>query len=135
MNATLEANIFLKCPILYRYRKEGPQENLMCFGFEHGDGWYDIIYNASVEIEAIAERMKDQGIEDNLLPAASQIKEKFGTLQIYVHNATEEIDEIIDKAEALSEVTCERCGHPGKLVAQGGWNTTLCQRCAANKIK
>ena len=28
-------------------------ESLMCFGFEHGDGWFDIIWELSEKIENI----------------------------------------------------------------------------------
>lgn len=131
MSHALEAKIYLRCPILYRHRKAGPQTNLMFFGFEHGDGWYEIIYNASVEIESITEKVKQEGVEESYLPSASQVKEKFGTLRFYVHNQTKEIGDIINKAESLSEVTCELCGQPGKLIAKG-WCRTLCQRCEAN---
>lgn len=127
MNTALEAKIYLKCPILYHYRKAGPQSNLMCFGFATGDGWYDIIYNASVEIEAIAQKMEQQGIEESYLPAAAQVKEKFGTLRFYVDNQTDEISDILDK---VSATTCESCGQTGKLVT-GDWLRTLCPSCEA----
>jgi hypothetical protein len=131
MHNALEAKIYLRCPILFRHRSLGPQANLMCFGFEHDDGWFEIVYNASKEIEQIAKRMKDEGIEEHYVPSVSQVKEKHGTLEFYVHNLTKEIDDIIEKAEALSEVTCESCGQPGKLIMTG-WHRTLCQSCEQN---
>jgi hypothetical protein len=75
--------------------------------------------------------MKLEGMKESFLPSASQVKEKFGTLRFYVHNETKEISDIIDKAEALSEETCELCGQTGKLIAKG-WCRTLCQSCEAN---
>lgn len=32
----------------------------MAFGFEHGDGWYDIIYKLSEKLEAKAKQLKDE---------------------------------------------------------------------------
>lgn len=64
-----------------------------------------------------------------------QVKEKFGGLRFYVHtpasDAAAALMEAIDKAEALSNVTCEDCGAPGKHVSPRGWIRTLCPACEA----
>ena len=62
---------------------------------------------------------------DNL-PVISQIKEKFGTLRFYAHNCDDRTDAIINFAEYLSAVTCEKCGKPGKLDTNG-WMKTHCE--------
>jgi len=134
MNPALEAKIYLRCPILYRDRKAGPQSNLMCFGFEVGEGWYELIYNASVDIESVVQEMKNRGIAEHNLHSAVQVKEKFGALRFYVDNETEQISDIIEKAEALSAVTCDTCGKPGKIIV-GGWLRTLCSDCEAKNKK
>lgn len=63
------------------------------------------------------------------LPQICQIKEKFGTIRIYVENLSESnldyVYGVIDMAELMSEVICEECGAPGKLYTQG-WHKTLC---------
>src|SRR4029078_4836825 len=61
-------------------------------------------------------------------PAASQVKEKFGTLRFYVDYASEEVYKMVAEAEALSAKTCEECGRPGEL-RTGGWLTTLVDGC------
>jgi len=58
-----------------------------------------------------------------------QVKEKFGTLRFYISGATKEQYAIIDKAEAMSEITCENCGEPGTVKNRGYWLTCLCQKC------
>lgn len=65
-------------------------------------------------------------------PRALQVKEKFGSLRFYMTSNTDEIDDLIDKAEEKSYKTCEECGCPGKL-RNGGWMTTLCDSCAKKK--
>lgn len=62
-------------------------------------------------------------------PAASQVKEKFATLRFYMTSATDEMYDLISKAEARSSKTCEVCGQPGVL-RQGGWLQTLCDEHA-----
>lgn len=62
-------------------------------------------------------------------PAASQVKEKFGTLRFYLTSGTDEMYDLIHEAEAKSATTCEDCGTPGKRRG-GGWILTLCDQCA-----
>lgn len=56
---------------------------------------------------------------------AVQVKEKFGTLRFYTNCGNEYIDGLIAMAEAMSAVTCEECGKPGK-VRGGGWIYVAC---------
>jgi hypothetical protein len=70
---------------------------------------------------------------DPYIPRASQVKEKFGTLRFYMTCGTEEMDLLIDVAEAVSEITCEVCGLPGVLRNDYGWFRTLCDTCAVRK--
>ena len=51
----------------------------------------------------------------------SQIKEKFGTLRIYLDYADERAYGMIDLAEQLSAVTCEITGKDGQLCWRGKW--------------
>jgi hypothetical protein len=57
-----------------------------------------------------------------------QVKEKWGALRIYIGSATDEIFDLIKKAEELSSVTCEDCGHIGKI-RDGSYIRTLCNKC------
>lgn len=59
---------------------------------------------------------------------ASQVKEKFGTLRFYMSCETDEMSELIDRAEELSAKICETCGAPGEL-RNDGWLRTMCDDC------
>jgi hypothetical protein len=95
------------------------------FGFECGNGWYCIIYELSEKIEAYNKTLP-KGHDP---VSATQVKEKYGTLRYYVNFATDEIYDLIDKAEEESSNTCERCGCPGKLECDRGWYFTTCPAC------
>lgn len=125
MNNKLGRQITRRCPILFRDR----YSYVMHWGFCVGNGWYQIIYDACVEIEAVVQNIKDSGLDEDRLPIASHIKEKHGTLRFFINNTNQAIDDICDKVEALSEEKCEGCGQPGKLISNAGWVRTHCERC------
>lgn len=50
----------------------------------------------------------------------AQAKEKFGGLRFYIGKASLEVRAAIDRAEARSYKTCDRCGQPGKQRVQEG---------------
>ncbi|AEQ52703.1 hypothetical protein [Pelagibacterium halotolerans] len=61
----------------------------------------------------------------------SQLKEKFGGLQVYHDAGDERTDEMVSVAEWLSEFICEDCGAPGRLRKRGQWYRTVCDAHAA----
>ena len=63
--------------------------------------------------------------EAEKIPVAVQVKEKFGGLRFYVDRATDEHYNFTSFAESMSYRTCEVCGAPGKIYADG-WHRTLC---------
>lgn len=126
MKRDLDQQLCREFPLLFRLRHRSIYETTMGWGFETGDGWFDIIYNAAKKIEPLIEELQRQGVEEEMLPAAAQVKEKFGTLRFYTNMATAEIEAIVDEAEKLSTVTCDVCGKPGKLTG-GGWLSTRCE--------
>ena len=120
-------------------------------GIECGDGWYNIIHalchSIQTHIDNVA-RQKEWAIKKNAQPVKSgidldnkpcdipdlvvqvnvqQIKEKFGTLRFYASGGNTTTSGMISMADALSEMTCEECGAPGKR-RQGSWIRTLCDQ-------
>lgn len=100
----------------------------MWFGFECGDGWYELLSNLS---QQLTDYCQQSGID---VPEAKQVKEKFGTLRFYVDypaGCSDEqyniINEFIDHAEDASGQICEVCGEPGTT---GGkrWISTRCEK-------
>ena len=111
MSPELDKALFKKYPKLYRGESSPPTENLMCFGFECGPGWFKIIDELSQYIENYNDTCEN--VEDYCV--ALQVKEKFGGLRFYVAGGNEQIFERIFNAESESMKTCENCGKPGKL--------------------
>ncbi|MBC7750765.1 MAG: hypothetical protein H7Z73_03465 [Candidatus Saccharibacteria bacterium] len=127
MNKANTKKLYESFPFLYGDHDKPMTQTLMCWGFEYGDGWFDLIFNLSKAIEQEAEKSGLTRSSD-LWPRAEQVKEKFGTLRFYVANGSKPIYDLIAKAEAKSEHTCEECGLPGKT-REGGWVHTTCQVC------
>ena len=124
MNAENTKKLVEAYPILYRQVGGDPKETCMCFGFECGDGWFDIINEVSAKLEEVNKAVKDGDYHITAL----QVKEKFGSLRFYVGGANAEQYLWIEEAEMKSETTCESCGKPGE--ARGGrWVQTLCDEC------
>jgi hypothetical protein len=65
--------------------------------------------------------------EEMEFPVVQQVKEKFGTLNVYVKGWDERIQDLISFAEAMSATTCEECGNVGKTRG-GNWIKTLCDK-------
>lgn len=98
--------------------------------FEHGDGWYDILYNLFEKIE----KELHYSLDDEF--CILQVKEKFGTLNVYtsmIPNGSSIFDYIYE-AEQESKFTCEICGSKEKVELRGRcWFQTLCFKCFCEK--
>jgi hypothetical protein len=89
------------------------RDTAMARGFEHDDGWFDILWRLCGDLEPlVAEFEKETGLQFEVL----QVKEKFGGLRFYVNCRKEgAIRQRIGAAAQESFHTCEVCGQPGKL--------------------
>ena len=103
-----------------------PESEQVPFYFECGDGWFALLWDLSLKIEADIVAIKSvQDSNDDNVPFATQVKEKFGMLRFYMSSETEAMSEAILDAERRSGVTCEVCGELGQR-RDGGWVSTLC---------
>jgi hypothetical protein len=95
----------------------------MTRGFEHGDGWFEILWRLCVDLEPLVTEMERAwGHQFEVL----QVKEKFGGLRFYVNcRRNEAIRQRIGIAADESFHTCEVCGQPGTL-REERWIKTLC---------
>lgn len=130
MKQELDDKLCKTFPRVFRQRTGDPMQTAFCFGFECGDGWYDLLYKCASKIEREIVDMKkaDPSTPDDELPCASQVKEKYGTLRFYMSFTSDAIEDIINEAEDESAITCEECGKPG-YARDGGWVRTLCDSC------
>ena len=128
MNKELDEKLTRDFPNLYADRYGDMMSTCMVWGFECSDGWFQLIYNLSAELEPLIVRYKKEN-PNSYVPKASQVKEKYGTLRFYMDGATDEMCRLIDDAEDLSEITCEICGRIGKTINNHGWYMTICRWC------
>ena len=125
MRDDLDRQLCEKYPLIFADRNKSMLETCMCWGFEHGDGWYQIIDSLCGNIQNHVDWQTKQG---KTVPqvVATQVKEKFGTLRFYYNGGDDVIDGMVRMAESWSAVACEECGAPGTQNSRG-WIKTLCE--------
>jgi hypothetical protein len=110
--------LYDKYPHLFARRKLDAFNTCFSFGIECDSGWNDIIDKLSDELSSKFPHVQYE-----------QIKEKFGTLRIYMHGTTEldcsEVNFIVAKHCDRSTDVCEVCGSAGALRASD-WRRVLC---------
>jgi len=112
-------------PKIFAQRNLPMTETCMCWGFECGDGWFNIINQLCQNIQHhIDWKNKEKEVVAQVV--VSQVKEKYGTLRFYYSGGDDTIDGMVSMAASMSGVTCEQCGNPGTQ-NYGGWITTLCE--------
>lgn len=152
MKQELDKLLCEKYPKMMVNRYKDMQETCMCWGFECGDGWFDILDQLMGNIQHHIdwkEKQRDWAIRFNSTAAPEdirpvpdsipqvtldQVKEKFGTLRFYYTGGDDYISGMVTMAESMSGVTCESCGNPGKSKG-GGWVRTICEPCEDNRAK
>lgn len=116
MKEELEHKLIIKYPNLFKGMTRPLTESLMAFGIECGDGWYNILDELFSELNKHDVQLM-------------QVKEKFGGLRVYLNGGSDEVYNLIDKAEEKSFKTCESCGNPGKNQEINYWLYTVCEEC------
>ena len=125
MRKELEQKLCQDFPDMFAGKDRPLTENLMAFGCECEDGWFQLIYDFCV-------KAKGSGL------LFTQIKEKFGGLRLYhdFSNWTpdctipyEDVEKWAEKAEHKSLFVCEICGKNAVLCHRGSWLKTLCPVC------
>lgn len=64
MTPEYDQRLVERYPILYSQRGKSMMETCMCWGFETGDGWYDIIDRLSAELETMNEEIVEDKKND-----------------------------------------------------------------------
>jgi hypothetical protein len=98
-------------------------------GFEHDDGWFDILWRLCEDLEPlVAEFEQTTGLKFEVM----QVKEKFGGLRFYVNcRRNEAIRQRIGIAMEEAYRTCEVCGQPGRQ-REGAYSKTVCDEHEAS---
>ena len=136
MNQELDEQLCAKYPKIFVNRNADMRTTAMCWGFECGDGWYNILDQLCGNIQSHIDWSiknnawdveKDSKNIRSIVPqiVAVQVKEKFGSLRFYYDGGDDYIRGLSVMAESMSMVTCETCGAPGTLRGKG-WMYTAC---------
>jgi len=99
------------------------RNNLMVFGFEIGEGWMSLV----IELLDKIQHLVDNNPEYSGLQVI-QVKEKYGSLRVYLNYYYKEIEDIISEYEEKSCYICEECGEKGEIRNINNWYTALCDK-------
>lgn len=116
MSPELEDVLLNKYPELFVSVNEATK----FWGFEVGDGWFNLVDNLCKNI------IEESVINDIENVYVDQVKEKFGTLRFYYTGGDDYVRGLVSMAEDMSAHICEECGNKGKLVSINGWMVTAC---------
>lgn len=131
MTPELDAQLCERYPKMMVNRNKSMMETTMYWGFECGDGWFNIIDQLMGNIQHHIDWRNRKG-EVVLQVTVDQVKEKFGTLRFYYTGGDDYVRGLVSMAESMSGVTCESCGNPGKSTG-GGWIKTVCEAHSGRK--
>lgn len=123
MKQELNNKLVEQYPKIFSERFGDVTTTAMCWGFECGDGWYEIINN-------LCNKIQDYLSSNPKVPQviAKQVKEKFGGLRFYIEGGDDKIYSFINEAEQLSYKTCEYCGSTNNVkLTKKGWIRALCE--------
>lgn len=131
MDPKLDKELCEKYPLIMAERHLGAMQTAMCWGFEHGDGWYSILDSAMRLVQSHIDIEKQRGNEIEQV-VFEQVKEKFGFLNIYHRGGDNYTNGVLHMAEEMSRHTCEECGNIGYPTTTG-WIRTLCDKHHAER--
>jgi len=133
MKIELQEKLYETYPNIFQQKDLPMTQTCMCWGFDCGDGWYNIIDTLCHQIQwHLEHNLGADEDPDTVRVEATQVKEKYGTLRFYYNGGNDFIEGVVWMAEALSAVTCELCGNPG-TVRNDGWIRTLCDGCQSTE--
>lgn len=127
MNKELTDKLVNAFPTLYvGVGDEAFRRDPMYYGFSCGEGWFDIIWKFSEDMMTYINSLNLSDKEKAEYRVA-QVKEKFGSLRIYLHKYDDHLRELTYAACEASEHTCEKCGDVDAVLRPDiGWIRTLC---------
>lgn len=101
LDPILTENLYAAFPQLYRGRHKSMYESGMCWGFECGDGWYQLLYDLSQELSDYLAEHPELDFE------VTRVKSKFGTLRFHLNYRDAETERMIERAQQRADITGE----------------------------
>lgn len=97
--------------------EENPTSQIPDLLHNVGPGWHPLLTSLHEQLVAIRPYYE-----------AGDVKEKYGTLRVYLANSSPHLETLVDWAETESASICEDCGQPGELRYEDRhWVKTLCE--------
>lgn len=131
MRQELDRLLCERYPEIFKNRYADMQVTAMCWGFECGDGWFEVLNSLCAQIQNHLDWV-NRDTQTVSQVVADQVKEKFGGLRFYYTGGDEYISGMVRMAESWAANTCEQCGNPG-TARGGGWIRTLCDQHAKER--
>jgi hypothetical protein len=133
MKQELDELLCSRYPKIFADRHKDMTQTAMCWGFDCGDGWFDVIDELCNKIQ---KHIDWNNTYKEYIPqvVVSQVKEKFGTLRFYYSGGDEYISGLVDMAAWVSSITCEQCGERGELRGVE-WFYTACEKHIMDRDK
>lgn len=120
MNEGLTNSLCQRYPRIFALRPNSTDvANL--WGIMCGDGWFGVLDALCESLQFATDRNGAPQV------VAVQVKEKFGTLSFYCHDASDAQRGMIAMAAGMSARLCEQCGKPGQVLVH---NSIHLARCA-----
>ncbi len=116
--------LYDRFPNLYAEHTLPPAESSMCWGFQCGDGWFDLL-------ESLSEAITAHGTGSGLDIIATCVKEKFGGLRFRVRGGDDEVAALVEKAERASVWICQACSLDNGIGGEAGqpYEGARCSGC------
>ncbi len=122
MRKDLDDLLCERYPKIFAERHGLATETGMCWGFQCGDGWFNLIDTLCEQLQVQTDHCGAPQV------VVQEIKEKMGKLRFYSSGYGSDVQRgMIKLAQELSARTCELCGHPGELDRSQGWVVTRCE--------
>ena len=131
MNNNNTEKLFNQFPIIYRERFMPTNQSEMPWGFECGNGWYNIIHSLSSKLEEIASEYENK----ELAPAVSEVRSGGDKLIFRVRNSNFETDTLVFESMQRCVFTCESCGYAPAFLQDNHVvkNRVMCNKCYKNE--
>lgn len=113
-----------KYPFLKPYSKRNKFFQTSCWYYCIDEGWRKA-FGIQLCDELLASLKRHNFVKKYII---TDVKEKFGELNIYDDGAPEEVHDILLKYEYISARTCIICGKPARYRSKG-WIEPYCKEC------
>ena len=129
MKNELQEQLFTRFPWT-RPDESDTMSNYTRYQLDCGDGWFQLLWDLFTEIESLY-----QSRDTEIQLTIRQVKQKFGSLTVYIQYGLPEVYEIVNRYQKLSETVCEGCAIESSIQQRNYYFSTLCDPCYKIKLQ